>query len=147
MKKWQPASEGLKARFAAALPKHPDAEPRKMFGYPCCFVRGSFWIGLFEDDVVVRLPGGLNERFAETKGAPAFDPMGGRPMSGWFRLPKAVSGDGGKLGRFMAATFPVVQALPAAQKSGKAGAAAKKAAKKPDASRKTSGAGKPVRRR
>ena len=38
--------------LAGALPRHPDVEPRKMFGYPCAFVRGSFWIGLFEANAI-----------------------------------------------------------------------------------------------
>ena len=66
------------------MPDHPDLEPKKMFGYQASFVKGNFFMGLHEDNVVVRLPDGLHEKFPELSGSPPFDPMGGRPMKGWF---------------------------------------------------------------
>ena len=130
MKKWMKAPEELTKRFTALIPKHPDAEPRQMFGYQACFVKGNFWMGLHEANVVVRLPDGLEARFAELKGSPAFDPMGGRPMKGWFVVPRDIVSSDDRLGRFMRETFEVVRALPAKTKAPKkpAGTRAPKAA-------------------
>lgn len=127
---WKKAPPELTARFTSLLPPHPDVTVRQMFGYAAAFVRGNFWTGLFEDSVVVRLPDGLHARFPAVAGAPAFDPMGGRPMRGWFVIPPAISGDDAALGRFMRETLDAVLALP--PKASKT-----KAAKKPGAPART----------
>lgn len=113
MRKWLKAPEELTKRFVALIPKHPDAQPKQMFGYQACFVRGNFWMGLHEANVVVRLPDGLDARFPEVAGAGAFDPMGGRPMKGWFVVPPEVVRSDERLGRFMRASFEAVRELPA----------------------------------
>ena len=135
MKKWEKAPEALTARFTALLPRHPDAQPRKMFGYAACFVKGNFFIGLHESNVVVRLPDGLHLKFKELAGSPPFDPMGGRPMRGWFVVPKEVVASDARLGAFIAATFAEVQQLPAKGSAPKK-PAAKKPARKPAAKKK-----------
>lgn len=137
--KWKQAPAELTRRFTAHLPAHPDVQPRKMFGYACAFVRGNFWSGLHEDKVVVRLPGGLHQRFPALAGAPPFDPMGGRPMKGWFVIPAAIVADDAALGRLLRDTFDAVLALPAKAPKGTAapkGAAAKRAAPKRTAAKR-----------
>lgn len=129
--KWQQAPAELTRRFTALLPAHPDVQPRKMFGYACAFVRGNFWTGLFEDKVVVRLPDGLHERFPRLAGASPFDPMGGRPMKGWYVVPADVVADDGALDRLLRETFAAVLLLP-----GKT-AAKKKTVKKQIAKKQT----------
>src|SRR5207248_7994973 len=96
MKFTKPPAE-LVERFNAALPAHPDLTPKKMFGYPASFVKGNFFTGLHNDNVVIRLPDEVKAGLTELKGAPQFDPMGGRPMKQWWVLPKSVTGDGAKL--------------------------------------------------
>ena len=46
----------LVERFAAVMDRYPDAERKKMFGYPAAFVGGNMATGLFADSWVVRLP-------------------------------------------------------------------------------------------
>src|SRR5436309_308701 len=108
---WKKASPEMVSRFEEALPDHPDAEPRKMFGYPACFVKGNFFAGLHEEErVVMRLPGGLKERLPDMAGASSFDPMGtGTGMKDWWIVPPPVTRDAGRLGRFLAAAFAEVQ--------------------------------------
>jgi hypothetical protein len=77
------------ASFDAALPVDPRIQKRKMFGYPAAFVNGNFFTGLHEENVVIRLPLGLEKKLPSLKGAGTFDPMGGRPMKAWFVIPKA----------------------------------------------------------
>lgn len=133
MKKWEKAPAELTARFTALLPRHPDAQPRTMFGYAACFVKGNFFAGLHESNVVVRLPDGLHLKFEELAGAPPFDPMGGRPMRGWFVVPEHVVASDAKLGALIAATFAEVQKLPAKAGAPKKPAGKRATAKKPSA--------------
>ncbi len=111
---WKKSSPELIERFKGALPKHPDAQPRQMFGYPCCFVKGNFFVGMHEDNMVVRLPGDLKSKFAALKTAKGFDPMAnGKGMKDWWVIPKPVVEDDQRLGEFFAAAFAEVQNLPA----------------------------------
>ncbi len=113
MSAWKKSSRELQERFDAALPDDPAVSRRAMFGYPCAFVGGHFFAGLFEERVVARLPGGMHEEFAQTRDAEPFNPMGhARPMAGWFLVPEAVSGSDRKLGAFLAAAFAEVVRLP-----------------------------------
>lgn len=107
------SSPELVERFNGALPKHPDAQPRKMFGYAACFVNGNFFAGMYEDNIIVRLPDGLKEKFPELADAPGFDPMGnGKGMKDWWPVPSSIVADAGKLTDFLAATFIEVHQLP-----------------------------------
>ena len=110
---WRKPPAELVERFNAALPVHPEAKPRKMFGYPACFVNGHFFVGLHNENAIVRLPGELKERFSELAGAAPFDPMGtGKGMKDWWLLPASIAGDTHRLTDFFAAAFVEVQALP-----------------------------------
>ncbi len=41
--------------FERALKDFPMATARKMFGYPCAFVNGNMFAGLFQDEMFLRL--------------------------------------------------------------------------------------------
>ena len=43
----------LVERFAAVMDRYPDAERKKMFGYPAAFVGGNMATGLFAEQWVV----------------------------------------------------------------------------------------------
>jgi hypothetical protein len=125
---WKKPDPAMVQRFNDALPAHPDAERKKMFGYPACFVKDNFFAGLHQDDVVVRLPGGIKDRFPELANSPIFDPRGtGTGMKDWYMIPPAVVEDAAKLTRFLAAAFEEVHQLPA------------KAPKKPKKANKAAG--------
>ncbi len=136
MSRWQKSPPELIARFGALLPAHPDVEPRKMFGYPCAFVRGNFWVGLHEGNIVVRLPDGAHLRVDALREARPFDPMGGRPMRGWFVVPPAVVGDDVALRALLAAALPLALAQPPKVARGGAKASVKKPAPKKPAGKK-----------
>lgn len=111
---WKKSAPELVQRFNLALPKHVEAQARKMFGYPCCFVKGNFFVGMHEDNMVVRLPGDLKSKFAELKTAKGFDPMGnGKGMKDWWVIPSAITGDARRLSAFFASAFAEVRKLPA----------------------------------
>jgi TfoX/Sxy family transcriptional regulator of competence genes len=78
MKKWGAAPEiwvKLFSEISAGLGEH-----RKMFGFPCAFVNGNMFAGLFETGLFVRLPEPERTAFLQLKGATRFEPMPGRFM-------------------------------------------------------------------
>lgn len=146
---WKKSSEALVRRFTSLLPTHPDAEPRKMFGYQACFVKGNFWVGLHGDNVVVRLPDGLEAQFDAMASAAPFNPMGGRPMRGWFVVPPEVVADEEKLKGLLDQTFRAVQELPPKDTAARSGSVRTRSPTTRGASREGSrpaGAPAPARR-
>lgn len=110
---WTKPDPAMVDRFHAALPGHPAAVRRKMFGYPACFVNGHYFAGLHGDRFVIRLPGGIRDRFPELAEAPSFDPMGtGRGMKDWYQIPSSIVETDDRLADFLAATFEEVVQLP-----------------------------------
>jgi TfoX/Sxy family transcriptional regulator of competence genes len=130
---WKKSSPEMAEKFAAALPSHPDIERRRMFGYAACFVKGNFFVGMHEDNMVVRLPGDLKGKFSELATASIFDPMHtGKGMKDWWLIPTDIAQDHKRLANFLDAAFAEVVQLPAKVKKPKA--AKSKLAKKVKAS-------------
>lgn len=126
-------------RFSRALPAHAEIQPKKMFGYPACFVNGNFFAGLHEDNVVLRLPGDIKPKFAELTQAAGFDPMQtGKGMKDWWIVPAAIASDAAALARLLSITFEEVRKLPpkAAKPARKRTATAGKRSAKKSAARR-----------
>ncbi len=116
--KWTKPDPALVERFTSALPDDPRVASRKMFGYPACFVRGSYFAGLHGEAFVIRLPGGLKERFPALASAAVFDPMGtGKGMKDWWVIPPRISKDRRRLAALLAETLAEVAKLPAKKKA------------------------------
>lgn len=141
MGRWKKSPPELIARFEAALPRDAHVEPKKMFGYPAAFVSGGFFTGLHEHRVVLRLPADVHAQTKALATAAAFDPMGGRPMRGWYVVPDAIAGDTKKLGALLAEVLPKLVKHPE-QPSAK-----KRAAAKPATTKRTSPARRPAARK
>src|SRR5215831_20557753 len=92
----------LVARFDAAAARHPQAERRKMFGYPALFVGGNLATGLFADRWMVRLRPADLEAALALPGAEPFSPMPGRGMKGYATLPEDVVADEARLDDWIA---------------------------------------------
>lgn len=86
--KLRKAPETLVAIFDEVMPG-PPATRRKMFGYPAGFVNGNLFMGLFEDSMILRLPGELREELIQVHGAKPFAPMAGRVMKEYVALAEA----------------------------------------------------------
>jgi hypothetical protein len=83
----------LIARFDVIAERHPEAQRRKMFGYPALFVGGNLVTGLFADRWMIRLsPDDLASMLAMPGGGP-FEPMAGKAMKGYATVPVAVVED------------------------------------------------------
>lgn len=83
----------LVERFSAIAAGIPDAERRQMFGYPCLFVGGNMVTGLHESAWFVRLAEPDGAELLRLPGAGRFEPMPGRPMSGYTVLPPSMIAD------------------------------------------------------
>jgi TfoX/Sxy family transcriptional regulator of competence genes len=102
----------LVARFDAVAGRHPEAQRRKMFGYPALFVGGNMATGLYEDRWVVRLFDEDIERVMAAGGAP-FSPMPGKSMKGWASLPPEVVADDAALEPWLERALAFAGSLPA----------------------------------
>lgn len=84
--KWQKSPPELIEVFESVVPG-PPAVQRKMFGYPASFVNGNMFMGLFQDNLILRLSEDHRRELTKTKGAKIFEPMAGRPMKEYVVVP------------------------------------------------------------
>jgi TfoX/Sxy family transcriptional regulator of competence genes len=117
--KWSPVPQELVATFNAVLPLDHRVQPRKMFGYPCCFVGGHMFMGLFQDRMMVRLsPDDRRELVA--KGGAIFEPMAGKPMKEYVVLPLSVLENQSALRDWVARALSYGGSLPPKEEAAKA---------------------------
>jgi TfoX/Sxy family transcriptional regulator of competence genes len=93
---WRKSPRQLIDTFEAVMPG-PPAVLRNMFGYPAGFVNGNMFMGLHQENMVVRLPEQWREKLLSTSGAKIFEPMQSRPMREYVVLPPAVVDEKEKL--------------------------------------------------
>ena len=103
----------LVARFEAVAARHPEAHPKKMFGYPALFIGGNYATGLYEERWVVRLSEADVAEAVELPGGGGFSPMAGRTMKGWAMLPPDIVADDDALDGWLARAFAFAGSLPA----------------------------------
>jgi hypothetical protein len=102
----------LLARFDEVAARHPAAQRRKMFGFPCLFVGGNLACGLFADGWFVRLGEDDAAEALALPGATGFAPMPGRPMKGWVLLPADVVADDAGLDSWVTRSEAFAASLP-----------------------------------
>ena len=102
----------LVERFAAVLDRYPDAQRKKMFGYPAAFVGGNMATGLFADKWVVRLPDAEIEP-AKAAGAGSFEPVPGKPMKAFVAIPAADIDDDAAIARWVERGLAHAASMPA----------------------------------
>ena len=93
MPKFEKSPPELVERFGIVATRFPEAERRKMFGYPALFVGGNLITGLFADRWMIRLADDDLQAIIEMPGGGPFSPMPGRTMSGYGVLPVDVVAD------------------------------------------------------
>jgi TfoX/Sxy family transcriptional regulator of competence genes len=100
------------ARFEALVPDHPAVGRRPMFGQPAAFLNGNLLMGVFGDELFVRLS---EEGYAEAVrrvSARPFEPMPGRAMRGYAVLPEGLLADPPAARRWVAKALAYVGQLP-----------------------------------
>ena len=131
---WKKASAG-QVDYLAEMMKGVSIpyEARKMFGYPCYFINRNMFIGLFGDDVFIRLSSEDKAELSKQAEIVPFEPMEGRPMKDYVLLPADIVEDREQFAEIIAKSAEYTSTLPEKVKiPRKAGAkkAAKKVAKK-----------------
>ena len=107
----------------------PPAETRKMFGYPAAFINRNMFMGLFQDQMMLRLSDSDRAQFMKSDGAKVFEPMPGRPMREYVTIPPSVLNNRAKLASWISKSLKYAESLPtkaAKAKSAKAKPASKK---------------------
>jgi TfoX/Sxy family transcriptional regulator of competence genes len=102
----------LVTRFDAVAARFPDVERRLTFGYPCLYVGGNMVSGLHQDAWFVRLGGRELAESLALAGAQPFEPMAGRPMTGYTLLPQAVIDDDDAIGEWVQRAIDFGATLP-----------------------------------
>jgi TfoX/Sxy family transcriptional regulator of competence genes len=113
MPRFEQSPPELVARFEAAAGRHPQAQRRKMFGYPALFVGGNLATSLYRDTWVVRLGPEDLVVLQALPGSRPFAPMPGRTMRGWATLPADVVADEALLDDWVARALAFAGSLPA----------------------------------
>ena len=93
---WTKSPQSLIDLFDKSVPASASVSRRKMFGYPAAFANGNLFIGLHQDDFIMRLSEEDRARFTAQYGERTFEPMKGRPMREYVRLPEELLTDARK---------------------------------------------------
>src|SRR5713101_7716881 len=90
---WTKSPQSLIDLFDKSVPSSVTVSRRKMFGYPAAFANGNLFIGLHQNDFIMRLSEEDRARFSAEYGERVFEPMKGRPMREYVRLPEELLTD------------------------------------------------------
>ncbi len=120
MPKWQAAPAEMVSTFERAMADVPQAQVRKMFGYPAAFVNGQLFAGLFQDKMFLRLSADDLALCLKSKGAAPFEPMPGRPMRAYAVVPRSVLKSKAQLNGWLGKAFAYASTLPPKEKPTKA---------------------------
>jgi len=113
---WEKSSTKLADLFGELVPKDPNVELKKMFGWPCCFVHGNLFAGLHKQSMLFRLSAEDQTAFLHLDGAAEFEPMPGRKMKGYVILANPLARDRTELSKWMGRSLAYASALPAKPK-------------------------------
>jgi TfoX/Sxy family transcriptional regulator of competence genes len=90
---WTKSPQALIDLFDKAVPASANVSRRQMFGYPAAFANGNLFIGLHQNDFIMRLSEEDRARFSARYGERTFEPMKGRRMREYVRLPEELLTD------------------------------------------------------
>ena len=101
MPEFSKSPPALVERFGSIAAEYPQAQARPTFGYPCLYVGGNMVSGLFQSSWHVRLGPAETAELLAIEGAAPFEPMPGRPMTGFTLLPPAIVEDDAAIRRWI----------------------------------------------
>lgn len=111
-KVWRKSPPELISQFTKMMEQFVDAEPRKMFGYPCCFVQNNMCTGLHQEDWILRLPEDERLVFFTKYDTKPFEPMAGRIMKEYVVLPEGVLSNEAELYNWIEKSIAYTKSLP-----------------------------------
>ena len=106
--------DDTKAFFRSIVPEDPDITVRPMFGNLAGFVNGNMFTGLFGSDLFVRLSQEDRAELERAGGRP-FEPMPGRPMTGYTLLAEAWRRDPERASAWIERSLAFARELPPKQ--------------------------------
>ena len=116
---WKKVSAAKSALLEKALSGFAVRNQR-MFGCPAWYAGETWFAGVHQDDVVLRLsPEDQAEFRAAYPGAANFEPFPGRAMREFLVLPQGLLSDAGELNRWLARSHAAALARPAKPKKKK----------------------------
>ena len=77
-----------KGFFKSILPDDPRVTVRLVFGNDAAFVNGNMFLGLWGNDLFLRLSDDDRKELLKNEGATNFEPMKGKPMKGYTLTPR-----------------------------------------------------------
>ena len=95
----------------------PEAELRKMFGYPCAFLNGNMFVGLHQNDFAIRLLPKDRQDALDQKSGKIFAPMKDRVMKEYVALEAEVIYDRSALKQYVMKSFLYAKTLPEKKKN------------------------------
>jgi TfoX/Sxy family transcriptional regulator of competence genes len=108
---WTKSPPSLIDTFDKSVPPDASVSRRQMFGYPAAFANGNLFIGLHQNDFIMRLSEEDRARFTAKYGERTFEPMKGRPMREYVRLPNELLADVRKRARWIKRSLDYTQAI------------------------------------
>ena len=115
MPAFTPAPQTVVRIFDEAIAGIPAVERRKMFGYPCAFVRGQMLCGVFAHRIMLRLSEADRAEYLQLPGARAFEAMPGRPMREYVELTPQIMDSPAEFSRWLQRGLAYVETLPPKQ--------------------------------
>jgi len=112
MPEFAKAPEELVKRFENAMKNFPMATTRKMFGYPCAFVNGNMFAGLFQEEMFLRLNDEDRAAIRAQYDTTLFEPIPGRPMRSYVLVPHYVLNAPHLLNELMTKSMEYAKTLP-----------------------------------
>jgi len=116
---WTKSPQSLIDLFDKSVPSDSCVTRRKMFGYPAAFANDNLFIGLHQDDFIMRLSEQDRARFTAEFGKRTFEPMKGRPMREYVRLPEALLTDARKRASWIKRSLRYAEAIAPKAKTSK----------------------------
>jgi TfoX/Sxy family transcriptional regulator of competence genes len=114
---WTKSPQSLVDLFDKSVPSGANISRRKMFGYPAAFANGNLFIGLHQNDFIVRLSEKDRARFSTEFGERIFEPMSGRPMREYVRLPEQLLADARRRAAWIKRSLQYAEAIAPKAKS------------------------------
>ena len=111
--------EGSIQFFKSIVPDDSRVTVRPMFGNLSGFVNGNMFMGVFGNDIFVRLSEDDQKDLLKQEGASVFAPMKGRSMREYVVLPRAWADDSGKVKLWVARSLEWAGKMPRKKKKGK----------------------------
>lgn len=100
------------AAFERLTPTKPTITTKKVFGQPAAFVNGNMFMGVFGEQVFVRLSEPECRSAVEEDGMKPFEPMAGRAMRGYVVLGSKVLASASAARSWVARSLTFAETLP-----------------------------------